>query len=80
MTDARQGTAGCPDFESLSCYTDGELDLAAAAGVAAHVGECGRCAALAVQLREGFEADGARRDGRKKRGRVRGKRINEKRR
>ena len=63
MTDARQGTTGCPDFESLSCYADGELEPSVAAGVAAHVDGCGRCAALAIRLRDGFEADDARRDG-----------------
>jgi anti-sigma factor RsiW len=63
MTDARQGVTGCPDFESLSCYADGELEPSVAAGVAAHVDGCRRCAALAVRLRDGFEADDARRDG-----------------
>jgi anti-sigma factor RsiW len=65
MTDARQPVAGttCPDFESLSCYADGELDAAPAAAIAAHVAQCTRCASLATRLREGFEADDARRDG-----------------
>ena len=66
MTDARQpvaGTGGCPDFEALSCYADGELDGAPAAAIAAHVEDCARCASLATRLREGFEADDARRDG-----------------
>lgn len=67
MKDTKQparGAAGpCPDFESLSCYADGELDPAVAAGIAAHVSGCSRCATLAVRLREGFEAEDARRDG-----------------
>jgi anti-sigma factor RsiW len=66
MTDARQPVTGgdtCPDFESLSCYADGELDATPAAAVAAHVEHCARCANLATRLRDGFEADDARRDG-----------------
>ena len=63
MTDVKQGTAPCPDFESLSCYADGELDAPLGAAIAAHVGECSRCSALALRLRDGFEADDARRDG-----------------
>jgi len=67
MTDARQsavGTGGsCCDFESLSCYADGELDSGAAAVVAQHLSDCPRCATLATRLRERFEADDARRDG-----------------
>jgi len=63
MTDERQGTTACPDFESLSCYADGELDAALGAAVATHVSACTRCAALALRLRDGFEADDARRDG-----------------
>lgn len=63
MTDVRQGTGTCPDFESLSCYADGELDATTAAHIAVHVADCSRCGLLAVRLREGFEADDARRDG-----------------
>src|SRR5258708_22789975 len=67
MTDARQsavGTGGsCCDFESLSCYADGELEPSAATVVAEHLRHCARCATLATQLRERFEADDARRDG-----------------
>lgn len=67
MTDARHPAAGagsvCPDFESLSCYADGEVEPAAAAALAAHVGGCGHCATLAARLREGLAADDARRDG-----------------
>ena len=67
MTDARQsavGTGGsCCDFESLSCYADGELEPSAATVVAEHLRHCSRCATLATQLRELFEADDARRDG-----------------
>ena len=42
MTDARHPATGpgsaCPDFESLSCYADGEVEPAMAAAMAAHVG------------------------------------------
>jgi hypothetical protein len=58
---ARVAGGPCPDFESLSCYADSELDPAVTAGVAAHVSGCSHCATLAVRLREGFEADDARR-------------------
>jgi len=63
MTDREEVAASCPDFESLSCFADGELEDPAAAAVAAHVAGCSRCDSLAVRLREGFEADDARRDG-----------------
>jgi len=67
MTDARQPEVGagatCPDFESLSCYADGELDAGPAAAIRAHVDQCARCATLARRLRAGFAADDARRDG-----------------
>ena len=68
MTDARQPVAGagetCPDFESLSCYADGELEDGADCRRWRRMSRrCGRCATLAARLREGFEADDARRDG-----------------
>ena len=63
MTEARQPAAACPDFESLSCYADDELESAAAATIAAHVRGCARCAALTARLHDGFEADEARRGG-----------------
>jgi anti-sigma factor RsiW len=63
MTDARQPIAACPDFESLSCYADGELDAAGAAAVASHVRDCAHCETVALRLHDGFEADGARRGG-----------------
>jgi anti-sigma factor RsiW len=67
MTHARQPAtdAGgtCPDFEVLSCYADGELDDGRQADVAEHVATCSHCATLAGRLREGFQADEARRDG-----------------
>src|ERR1700690_2293337 len=67
MTDVRKSTgdtgAPCCDFESLSCFADGELEPDAAAAVAEHLGHCPRCATLATRLRERFEADDARRDG-----------------
>jgi hypothetical protein len=67
MTDARQPVSGagtpCPDFESLSCYADGELEPALAAGIAAHVDTCSHCVTLAGRLREGLAPDDARRDG-----------------
>jgi anti-sigma factor RsiW len=55
--------SACPDFESLSCYADGEVEPATAAALAAHVGGCAHCATLAARLREGLAADDARRDG-----------------
>ena len=63
MTNTRQPVAACPDFESLSCYADSELDMPAAAAVAAHVRDCARCGAVALRLHDDFEADGARRGG-----------------
>ena len=67
MTDARGPTGGvgtpCPDFESLSCYADGELEPVVAGPIAAHVEECSHCATLAARLGEGLAADDARRDG-----------------
>jgi hypothetical protein len=67
MTDARQPVSGagtpCPDFESLSCYADGELEPALATGIAAHVDSCSHCATLAGRLREGLAPDDARPDG-----------------
>lgn len=67
MTDARQPDSGggtsCPDFESLSCYADGELEPALAAGIAAHVNRCSHCATLAARLREGLAPDDAKRAG-----------------
>jgi anti-sigma factor RsiW len=55
--EAKPDTTACPDFESLSCYADGELDPPAAAAMAAHVADCARCGGMAVRLLEGFEAD-----------------------
>lgn len=67
MTDARRPALGagtaCPDFESLSCYADGELEPPVAGVIAAHVDECSHCATLTTQLGEGLAADDARRDG-----------------
>src|SRR5690348_15925556 len=66
MTDSRQslvGTDTCCDFESLSCYADGELEADAATRIARHLDHCPRCATLATRLRERFEADDAHRDG-----------------
>lgn len=67
MTDARTPVLGagspCPDFESLSCYADGELEPALAGDMAAHVERCSHCATLAARLREGLAPDDARRDG-----------------
>ena len=67
MTGARQSIVGtdvpCCDFESLSCYADGELDAEATAVVAEHLSGCPRCATLATRLRERFEADDAQRAG-----------------
>lgn len=67
MTDARQPATGagmdCPDFEILSCYADGELEAEAVAAVAGHIDRCGRCASLALRLREDFAADEARSGG-----------------
>jgi anti-sigma factor RsiW len=67
MTDARHPAMGsgsaCPDFESLSCYADGEAEPATAAALAAHVGLCAHCATLAARLRESLVTDDARRDG-----------------
>ena len=67
MTGARQSIVGtdvpCCDFESLSCYADGELDAGATAVVAEHLNGCPRCATLATRLRERFEADDAQRAG-----------------
>jgi anti-sigma factor RsiW len=64
MTDASQpvsGTStGCPDFEVLSCFADGELGASAAAGVAAHLGGCPRCDTLTGRLREGLGGAEAR--------------------
>ena len=62
MTDASTST-GCPDFEVLSCFADGELGAPAAADVAAHLGGCARCEALTGRLREGIGGGEARRDG-----------------
>lgn len=66
MTDARHPASGvgaaCPDFESLSCYADGEVDAEAAAVLADHVDGCDHCATLAARLREGVGEE-ARRDG-----------------
>jgi anti-sigma factor RsiW len=58
----RAGSA-CPDFESLSCYADDEVDSATAALLREHVGACSHCATLAVRLREGLAAGDAGRDG-----------------
>ena len=67
MKDTRQPASGaaqrCPDFESLSCFADGELEPPAVADIAAHVAACSHCATLAARLREGFEADHAQQDG-----------------
>jgi len=69
MTDTRISVSGlgtamaCPDFELLSCFADEELEAAAAAAVGVHLASCGRCASLAVRLREGFDGDVSRRDG-----------------
>lgn len=67
MTDARHpgmgGGSACPDFESLSCYADGEVEPATAGALAAHVGACTHCATLAARLREGLAADDGLRDG-----------------
>ncbi|MFN8640568.1 MAG: zf-HC2 domain-containing protein [Candidatus Binatia bacterium] len=53
MTDASPLRTGCPDFEVLSCYADGELGGGDAAAVAAHLGACPRCETLTGRLREG---------------------------
>lgn len=65
MTDASQPAPGtaCPDFEVLSCFADGELGAPAAAGVAAHLGDCPRCDTLTGRLREGLGGGEARRGG-----------------
>ena len=56
MTDARHPAVGvgaaCPDFESLSCYADGEVDSETAAALAIHVDGCSHCATLFARLRE----------------------------
>jgi anti-sigma factor RsiW len=57
MTETNPGTTACPDFESLSCYADGELAAPEATALAAHVAGCARCASVAARLFEGFEAD-----------------------
>jgi hypothetical protein len=67
MTDARQPVSGagtpCPDFESVSCYADGELEPVLAASIASHVESCAHCGTLAARLREGLTPEDARRDG-----------------
>ena len=67
MTDARQSASGrgeqCPDFEVLSCFTDGELIGADAAGVTAHLAGCSRCETLTARLREGLGGGEVRADG-----------------
>ncbi|MGH7785467.1 MAG: zf-HC2 domain-containing protein, partial [Candidatus Binatia bacterium] len=67
MTDTRLPATGagmdCPDFEILSCYADGELEAEAVASVAGHIDGCGRCATLALRLREDFVAGDARAGG-----------------
>lgn len=67
MTDVRphaeSAAPGCPDFELLSCFADGELEAQPAEAVAAHLASCGRCAALSARLGIGFAAAEARRDG-----------------
>jgi len=68
MTDAQRQHSdsagpGCPDFELLSYFADGELDLQPAAAVQAHLATCPRCAALSARLGVGFAAADVRRDG-----------------
>lgn len=65
MTDASQPVSGtgCPDFEVLSCFADGELGTPAAADVATHLGGCPRCDALTGRLREGLGGGEMRHDG-----------------
>lgn len=57
------GGAQCPDFETLSCFVDGEVDGGEAAALAVHVRRCAHCAALAARLHAGFAPDAGRRDG-----------------
>jgi hypothetical protein len=67
MTDARQHSEsadpGCPDFELLSCFADGELDPQPAAALEAHLATCTRCAALSARLGVGLAAAHVRRAG-----------------
>ncbi len=67
MTHAWQRSEGigpeCPDFESLSCFADGELEPARAAVIEAHLGTCARCAGLSARLGVGFAAGHVRRTG-----------------
>jgi hypothetical protein len=64
MTDSRHAipqskmdrTAGCPDFEDLSRFVDGEVDGDRAAHIAAHVTHCAWCSGLATMIRAYFEA------------------------
>jgi Bacterial SH3 domain/Putative zinc-finger len=70
MTDARHvtpqsktaGGAGCPDFEDLSQFVDGELDADRASHVAAHITHCAWCSGLATMIRAYFEAAAASAD------------------
>lgn len=52
-----QSDDGCPDFELLSHFADGEITADRGASVAAHLGACQRCASLAHRLQAGFGAE-----------------------
>jgi len=52
--DLQSSSRGCPDFEDLSCFADGELSAEQAPEVADHVAACERCSGLMSHLTRGF--------------------------
>jgi len=52
--ELQSSSCGCPDFEDLSCFADGELDAAQVSKVAEHVSVCERCSGLMTHLTRGF--------------------------
>jgi len=48
---------GCPDFELLSHFADGEVSAERGADVAAHLEACGRCFGIAHRLQVGFDVE-----------------------
>src|SRR5262249_26580677 len=54
-----QQTDGCPDFEDLSRYVDGELDDDRSAHVRLHSLECARCTGLVSMIGTWFDTAAA---------------------
>jgi anti-sigma factor RsiW len=55
---------GCPDFEDLSRYVDGELEPTRSASIGAHLKQCAWCSGLQNMIEAWFESAAAAADGR----------------